>query len=64
MNHSQFETPSFSNDRRQLIDIILILLACLNDGQLIKTLNELIDATNMVWRDAELNVSNNIAYNL
>lgn len=32
--------------------------ACLTDNQIVKTLNELIEATRKVWREIELNVSN------
>lgn len=33
------------------------------DFQIVRTLNELIEATRKVWREIELNVSNNVAHN-
>lgn len=38
-------------------------IVCLTDNQIVKTLNELIGATKKIWREIELNVSNNVIRN-
>lgn len=38
-------------------------IVCLTDNQIVKTLNELIGATKKIWREIELNVSNNVVQN-
>lgn len=35
----------------------MLFAVCLTDSQIVRTLNELIEATKKIWRELELNVS-------
>lgn len=40
----------------------VLFSVCLTDGQIVKTLNELIEVVRKIWRELELNVSTRIVY--